>query len=86
MNTIDLSELITIDYNGFHGPIATALVTDDGTPFDWYEDVLMVGHNDCESDWHDEHCYCPTDDYYREVYMANIIRRGIRLVTESEEL
>jgi hypothetical protein len=85
-NTTNLEEFITIDYAGFHGPVGSALVTDDETPFDWYEDVVIMGHNECESDWHDGDCDCPTDDYYREVYLSNITRRGMRLVTESEEL
>ena len=55
---------ITIDYSGFHGPVASALVADRNDlwspPNIFHHEIVL--DNDCQSDWHDDTCDCPSDD------------------------
>ena len=79
-------DLITVDYAGFHGPIASAMVTHnngwDSTPF--LHEVLMLGYY-CESEDHEEDsCVCVTEEVYKESYIANISRLGLVLVEDAE--
>lgn len=75
-NAIEPLDHITIDYAGFHGPVASALVADDNdiwVPQQIFRHEIVLD-NDCESDWHDDTCDCPSDtelkqralDYFRD--------------------
>ena len=81
--TNKLFDSITIDYSGFHGVVVSALVTDAKTPFSWYENLQLIGHNECESDWHDDTCECPTDDYYKQVFIDAMSERHIAIITNE---
>ena len=83
--TNNLFDEITIDYSGFHGVVVSALVTDAATPFSWIENLQLIGHNECESDWHDDNCDCPTDDYYKQVFVNSMSERGIAIITDNKD-
>lgn len=80
MKQQELLELITIDFSGFHGPVASALVTDNGTPFDWLESVHLIGYY-CESEWHTEReCDCVTEETLKAAALEHYTERGLTLV------
>lgn len=81
MNT--LLEHVDVDYNGFHGPVCSAFVTDAATPFHWLESVAMIGYY-CEDEEHEENkCECVTEDTLRAAYLDNVTSRGLWLVDEE---
>lgn len=77
---------VSVDYSGFHGPVASAMVIDCGDlcqePF--YQELVLIGHNECESDWHDETCDCPTDDYYKQVFVQAMMAKNYAIVREVD--
>ena len=85
-NTTNPIEEITIDYNGFHGPIASAIVIDcdDLCAAPFYEELVMIGHNECESEWHDDTCDCPSDDYYKQVFIDSMTAKNYAIVREID--
>ena len=85
--TDNLLAAITIDYSGFHGPVASGIVydNDDLCKAPFYREVVMIGHNECESEWHDANCDCPTDDYYKEVFIEHMADSGRTIITDYEE-
>jgi len=82
--TNNLFDEITIDYSGFHGVVVSALVTFPATPFSWYENLQLIGHNECESEWHNANCDCPTDDYYKQVFIDAMSKRNIAIITNEK--
>jgi len=85
--TDNLFAAITIDYSGFHGPVASGIVydNDDLCKAPFYREVVMIGHNECESEWHDANCDCPTDDYYKEVFIEHMADSGRTIITNNED-
>jgi len=79
-------EQVTIDYTGFHGPVASAMVIDcdDLCQNPFYQEMVMIGHNECESEWHDETCDCPTDDYYKQLFVAAMTDKNYAIVEETD--
>jgi hypothetical protein len=74
-----LAELIEIDYTGFHGPVATALVRGPGAPWGpWFESVPLLGFY-CESETHTggEDCDCATEDILRREAYEHMTARGL---------
>jgi len=58
---LNLTEHIEIDYAGFHGTVATALVTTEDELYDnnppQYKTITLP--NECESEWHvADDCEC----------------------------
>jgi hypothetical protein len=85
-NAIDPLDHITIDYAGFHGPVASALVADNDDLWSppnifRYEIVL---DNDCESDWHDDTCECMTERELKE-HALDLFGRKRLAIMEAEE-
>jgi hypothetical protein len=67
-NAIDPLDHITIDYAGFHGPVASALVADDKdlwVPPQIFRHEIVLD-NDCESEWHDDTCECLSEDELKQ--------------------
>lgn len=73
-----LAELIEIDYTGFHGPVATALVRGPGAPWGpWFESVTLIGYY-CEDEEHSgEECHCVTEAELRRATYDNLTARGL---------
>lgn len=84
--TDNLFDSITIDYSGFHGPVASAMVymNDDSKQSHFYREILMIGHNECESNWHDDTCECPTDDYYKQIFAGHMTNGNMTIVTNEK--
>jgi len=76
-----LESLVDIDYTGFHGPVGTALVTEPGTPFEWFESVTLIGYY-CEDEEHTgEECQCVTEAELCRATYENLTGRGLTPVT-----
>lgn len=75
-----LAELIEIDYTGFHGPVATALVRGPGAPWGpWFESVPLLGYY-CESESHEEGrppCNCVSEEFLRREAYEYLTARGL---------
>lgn len=82
-NAIEPLDHITIDYAGFHGPVASALVADKHQPISviQYEIVL---DNDCESDWHDDTCDCLSEDELKQRALDRFNEKQLSIM-EAEE-
>jgi len=84
-NTINLAELIDIDYHVF-GITCTALVTNEWGGSPWYAHVKLIGYGECDSDWHEENvCECVSEDAIREYAHDMFTHQGYILVTDDEE-
>lgn len=78
MTTLDS---VTIDYAGFHGPVATAMVRDRETPFSWLESVTLIGYY-CDEEDHDEMCNCVTEETMKQAFVDNVTSRGMWIVED----
>ena len=85
-NAIDPIEQITIDYAGFHGPVAVALVADDRdlwVPQQIFRHEIVLD-NSCESEWHDDTCECMTEEELKE-YALQLFNEKQLSIMEAEE-
>lgn len=80
MNKQEQLEQITIDYSGFHGPVASAMVRDNATPFAWLESVALIGYY-CESETHTQ-CDCVTEETLKAAALEHYTEHGFTLVGE----
>lgn len=80
MKQKELLEHITIDYSGFHGPVASAMVRDNATPFAWLESIQLLGYY-CESETHTQ-CDCVTEETLKAAALEHYTQRGFTLVGE----
>ena len=88
MDTWEKLENITIDYSGFHGPVASAMVTDMndyvGNPF--YKELLMIGYSDCESDDHEDGvCDCASEETLKRIFIERMARDGLTIANDYED-
>jgi len=85
--TDNLFAAITIDYSGFHGPVASGIVydNDDLCKAPFYRELLLIGHNECESEWHDANCDCPTDEDLKQIFIERMADSGRTIITDYEE-
>lgn len=88
MDTWEKLENITIDYSGFHGPIASAMVTDMndlvGNPF--YKELLMIGYSDCDSDDHEEDvCDCASEETLKRIFIERMAKDGLTIASDYED-
>lgn len=75
-------DAVSVDYAGMSGPIASALVRDNLTPFAWLESVTFIGYY-CEDETHTgENCACVTEDTIRRGFLRNIEARGLWLTDD----
>ena len=85
-NAIEPLDHITIDYAGFHGPVASALVADDNdlwVPQQIFRHEIVLDNN-CESDWHDDTCDCPSDDELKQRALDRFNEKQLSIM-EAEE-
>ena len=68
--TNKLFDSITIDYSGFHGPVASGIVydNDDLCKAHFYREVLMIGHN----------------DYYKQIFAGHMTNGNMTIVTNEK--
>lgn len=72
---------VTIDYAGFHGPVASAMVRDRETPFSWLESVLLIGYY-CDDEDHEGDCNCVDEDQMKQAFLDNITARNMWIVED----
>jgi hypothetical protein len=85
-NAIDPIEQITIDYAGFHGPVAVALVADDRdlwVPQQIFRHEIVLD-NSCESEWHDDTCECKTEEQLKQ-HALDLFNEKQLSIMEAEE-
>jgi hypothetical protein len=85
-NAIDPIEQITIDYAGFHGPVAVALVADDRdlwVPPQIFRHEIVLD-NSCDSDWHDDTCECMTEEQLKQHALDLFTEKQLSIM-EAEE-
>jgi hypothetical protein len=77
---------ITIDYAGFHGPVASALVADKNDlwspPNIFHHEIVL--DNDCQSDWHDDTCECMTEEELKDYAWGLFADKNLAIM-EAEE-